>query len=57
LNIDVPGEANAGPSLGHLASNKPGGVEDDFVDMPPLEDVLDHESRQGLSPHTSDFPE
>jgi len=32
-------------------------VEDDFADMPPLEDALDHESRHGLSTHTSKFPE
>ena len=57
LNINVPGGANAGSPLGHLTSDKPGGVEDDFADMSPLEDASDHESRKGLSTHTSDFPE
>ena len=57
LNIDVPDGANAGSPLGHIASNKPGRVEDDFADMSPLENASDHESRQGLSPHTSDFPD
>ena len=47
LNIDVPGGANAGSPLDHLASDKLGGVEDDFADMPPLEDASNHESRQG----------
>jgi len=57
LNIIVPGGANAGSPLDHLASDKPGGVEDDFADMSPLEDASDHESRKGLSTHTSNFPE
>jgi len=52
LNINVPGRANVGSPLGHLASDKPGGVEDDFADMPALEDASDHESRKGLSTHT-----
>jgi len=56
-NTEVPSEANAGSPLGHLASNKPRVGEDDFSYMPPLEDASDNESRQGLSPHTSDFPE
>jgi len=30
--------------LGHLASDKPSEGEDDFADMPPLEDASDHES-------------
>ena len=45
-NIEVPSGSNAGPP----ASDKPGGGEDDFADMPPLEDASDHESRQGFSP-------
>ena len=57
MNIDVPGGANAGSPLGHIASDKPGGVEDYFADMSPLEDASDHESRKELSPHTSDFPD
>jgi len=56
LDINVSGGANAGSPLGHLASDKLGGMEDDFADMPSLEDVSNHESRQGLSTHTSDFP-
>jgi len=54
-----PGGANAGSLLGHLASDKTGGEEDDFVNMPPLEDTSYHDrspSRQGLSTPTSDFP-
>jgi len=39
------------------ASDKPSRVEDDFGNMPPLEDASDNESRQGLSPHTLDFPD
>ena len=54
-NFVVPGEANSGSPLGHLASDKPGGLEDDFADMPPLENASDHKSRKGLSTHTSDF--
>jgi len=45
--------------LDHLASDKTGGVEDDFVDMPSLEDASDHDrspSRKGLSTPTLDFP-
>jgi len=56
LNIVVPDKADAGSPLGHLASDKSGGVEDVFADMPPFEDVSDHESKQGLSTHTSNFP-
>ena len=55
-NFVVPDEANAGSPLGHLASDKPGGLEDDFADMPFLEDASDYESRKGLSAHTSNFP-
>jgi len=36
LTIDAPGEANAGSHLGHLASDKTYGGEDDFVDMPRI---------------------
>jgi len=60
LKIDAPGGAKAGSLLGHLAFDKKGGGEDDFADMPPLEDASDHDrspSRQGLSTRTSDFPE
>jgi len=42
---------------GHPASDKAGGVEDDFANMSPLEDASDYESRQRLPTHTSDFPE
>jgi len=56
-NFVVPVEANAGSPLGHLAFDKPRGLEDDFADMPPLEDASDHKSRKGLSTHTLDFPE
>ena len=35
-NVVVPGEANAGSPLGHLASDKPGGLDNDFADMPLL---------------------
>ena len=57
LTINASGGAKAGSLLGHTAPDKPGGVEDDFADMPSLEDVSDHESRQGLPTHTSDFLE
>jgi len=30
-NFVVPGEANVGSPLGHLASDKPEGLEDDFA--------------------------
>jgi len=59
LNIDAPGGANVGPLLNHLASVKTGGVDDDFVDMSPLEDASNHDrspSRQRLSTPTLDFP-
>ena len=56
-NFFVPCEANARSPLGHLASDKPGGLEDDFAYMLPLEDASDHESRKGLSTDTSDLPE
>jgi len=35
--------ANAWSLLGHLASDKIGGVEDDFTNMPPLEDASNHD--------------
>jgi len=60
LKIDAPGKANARSLLGHLAYDKTGGGEDDFADMPPLEDALDHDrspSMKGLSTPTSNFPE
>jgi len=41
-----------------LASDKTDGGEDDFSDMPPLEDVSDHERsspRKGLFTPTSDI--
>jgi len=43
LNIDAPGGVNVGLLLKHLASDKTSGVEDDFANMPPLEDVSDHD--------------
>ena len=55
-NFVFSNEANAGSPLGHLASNKLGGLEDDFADMSPLEDASDQESMKGLCTHTSDFP-
>jgi len=57
LTINALGVAKAGLLLGHPAPDKPGGVEDDFADMPSLEDASDHKSRQGLPTQTSDFPE
>ena len=60
LKIDALGEANARSLLGHLASDKPGRMVDDFADMPLLKDALHHDrspSTQGLSTPTSDFPE
>ena len=56
-NFVVPGEANVESPFGHLATDKSGGLKDDFADMPPLEDASDHKSKKGLSSHTSDFPE
>jgi len=41
LNIDSPSGANTGSLLGHVA-----GVENDFTDMPPLEDASDHDRSQ-----------
>jgi len=43
LTVDVPGEANAGSFLGHLAYDKTIVGEDDFAGMPPLKDVSDHD--------------
>jgi len=60
LNIDASGRANTGSLLGNLASNKTSEVEDDFANMPLLEDASNHDrspSRQGLFTPTSDFPE
>jgi len=60
LHIDALDMANAGSLLNQLASDKTGGVEDDFAYMPPLKDASDHDrspSRQGLSTPTSNFPE
>jgi len=40
--------------MNDLAYDKTGGVEDDFVDMPPLEDASNHDrspSRQGFHSH------
>ena len=56
LTINAPGGAKAGSLLGHPAPDKPGGVEDDFADMPSFEDASDYGSRQGDPTHTSDFP-
>jgi len=58
LAIDVPGRTNAGSLLGHLAYDKPDGGENDFADMPPLENALDIDRsspKQGLSTPTSDI--
>jgi len=60
LKVDAPGGANAGSPLGHIASDKTVGVEDDFAYMPPLGDASDHDKsspRQELSTPTSNFPE
>ena len=57
LTINASSGAKAGSLLGHTALDKSGGVEDDFADMPSLEDASDHGSRQGDPTHTSDFPE
>jgi len=57
LTTDAPGEANAGSLLGHLSYDKTNGGDDDFVDMPPLEDVSDHDRsspRHRLFTPTSD---
>ena len=43
LTIDAPSRANAGSLLGHLPYDKTDGGEDDFADMPPLEDASDHD--------------
>jgi len=57
LTTDAPGWANAGSLLGHLAYDKTNGGEDDFVDMPPLEDASDHDrsSRGCLRSHIGYF--
>jgi len=55
LKVDATG-VNVGSPLGHLADKTDGG-EDDFADMPPLEDAFDHDRsspKQGLSPPTLD---
>jgi len=60
FTTDAPGRANAGSLLGHLASVKIDGGEDDFADMPPLEDASDHDRfspRQGLFIPTLDISE
>ena len=43
LKIDAPSEPNAGSLLGHLSFDKTDANEDDFADMPPLEDASDHD--------------
>jgi len=50
LKLDAPSGANERSLLGHLASDKTDGGEDDFAYM-PLEDASDHDRsspRQGL---------
>jgi len=57
LTTNAPGGTNAGSLLGHIASDKIDRGEDDFADMPHLEDVSDHDRfspRQGLFTPTSD---
>jgi len=57
LKVDAPDGANAGSLLDHLASNETDGGEDDFADMPLLEDASDHDRsspRQGLFTPTFD---
>ena len=56
LKVDATGGVNVGSPLGHLADKTDGG-EDDFADMPPLEDASDHDRsspKQGLSTPTLD---
>jgi len=56
LTTDAPDGSNAGSLLGHLASDKTYVGEDDFANMPPLEDASDHDRsspRQGLFTLTS----
>jgi len=43
LNIDALGGANVVSLLNHIAYDKTSGVEDDFADMPLIEDASDHE--------------
>ena len=43
LTTDAPSRANAWSFLGHLASDKTNGGEDDFANMPPFEDVSNHD--------------
>jgi len=50
----------AGLMQGHLASDKTYGGEDDFADMPPLEDTSNHyrsSPKQGLFTPTLDISE
>jgi len=57
LKVDATGGVNVRSPLGHLASDKTGGREHDFADMPPLEDASDHDRsspKQGLSTPTLD---
>jgi len=55
--INAPGGAIVGSLLSYLASDKTDGGEDDFADMPILEDASDHDRSsliQGLFTPTSD---
>ncbi|XP_068466565.1 uncharacterized protein [Phaseolus vulgaris] len=57
LKVDATSGVNVGSPLGHLASDKTSGGEDDLADMPPLEDASDHDRsspKQGLSTPTLD---
>ena len=57
LATNAPGGVNAGSLLGHLASDKTDGGDNDFVDMPSLKDASDHDRsspRQGFFTPTFD---
>ena len=60
MTIDAPGGTNAESLLGHLASDKKYGGEDDFADMSSLEDASDHDRsspKQSLFTPTLDISE
>ena len=50
LTTNAPSGANAGSLLGHLASDITDGEEDDFKNIPPLEDSSDHDRKSGRPP-------
>jgi len=60
LKTNASSGVNAGSLLGHYAFDKIDEGADDFADMPPLEDALDHDRsspRQGLFTPTLDISE